>query len=76
VRRMHRRLLIVESVAGDLAALAEENELIGRVPGLDDVEPLGDEDALSLSFIVVVLMRGADSWTGRALVSSLRRWPF
>ena len=42
VQRMHRRLLVVQPVAGDLAALAEEDEPVGGVPGLDDVQPLVD----------------------------------
>jgi hypothetical protein len=39
---LHSRLLIVESVAGDFATLAEEDKTIGRVLHLDDVEPFMD----------------------------------
>jgi len=42
VQRMDGHLLVVQPVAGHLAALAEEDEAVGRIPGLDHVQPLVD----------------------------------
>jgi hypothetical protein len=39
---MHRDLLIVEPVARDLTAFAEEDEPVRAIPGLDDVQPFVD----------------------------------
>jgi len=42
VQRQHCQLLLVAAVAGDLAALAEQDEVVGTVPVLDDVQTLVD----------------------------------
>jgi hypothetical protein len=42
VQRGHGQFLLVEAVGRDLPALAVEDELVGAVPVLDDVQPLVD----------------------------------
>src|SRR5690349_5560770 len=40
VEAQHGRLLVLDTVGGDLAAAAVENEVVGRVPVLHDVQSL------------------------------------
>jgi len=39
-----RDLLVLDAVRGDLAALAEEDEAVGAVPALDDIQAFVDPD--------------------------------
>jgi hypothetical protein len=40
VQRQHRHLLIFSAIGRDLAPFANENEVVGTVPVLDDIESL------------------------------------
>jgi len=42
MQRVYRDLLVIQSIARDLAAFAEEDEAIGRVPALNHVQPFMD----------------------------------
>jgi len=42
VQRQHADLVVLAPVAGELALAREEDEVVGRVPLLDDVEPFVD----------------------------------
>jgi hypothetical protein len=40
VHRQHHQLLVVLPIGGDLAAVAKEDEIIGTISVLHDIEPL------------------------------------
>src|SRR5689334_10979610 len=42
VQRVHGHPLVVQPIAGHFTALAKEDKPVGRVPGLDHVQPLVD----------------------------------
>ena len=42
VQAEHAQLLVLAAVAGELAPAGEENEVVGAVPVLDDVQPVVD----------------------------------
>jgi hypothetical protein len=42
VKRQHSELLVLQVVGSDLTAFAVEDEAVGPVPGLDDVEAFLD----------------------------------
>jgi len=48
VQRQHRDFLVLQAVTRDLAALAEEDESVGAVPVLDDVQAFMDLPAQRL----------------------------
>jgi len=39
VQRQHREFVLVTAVAGELTALAEEDDVVDAVPPFDDVQP-------------------------------------
>ena len=42
VKRVHRDLLVLQPIAGHLATFTKEDEVVGAVPGFDNVQPLVD----------------------------------
>ena len=42
MERVHRDLLVLQPITGHLASLAEEDEVVGAIPGFDDVQPLAN----------------------------------
>ena len=42
MERVHRDLLVLQPIASHLATFAKKDEVVGAVPGFDDVQPLVD----------------------------------